>query len=231
MVALKHICELRSIVPNSCSLTTEPSAQSTDMAEPLSVLASVAGVATAGVAISKMIYEIAHTVKHAPKEVSEMAGELSLLSSVMRYLRSALAEYIDVCKPRLIKDIRGTVSKIHDLHRQIKDVTKNSTSSFYRVELLFKSPKTKNLLAQIEGFKNSVSVMLTTVQLAAAKKQLKMYVSFIPTQRLELERANATRTDLRSWLQRPTLVRFDSCLRTCSSPIKTPLNGFGGSKH
>ncbi|CAN9472898.1 unnamed protein product [Alternaria alternata] len=144
------------------------------MAEPLSILASVAGVATAGVAISKMIYEIAHTVKHAPKEVSEMAGELSLLASVLRYLRSALAEYIHVCKSRLIKDIRGTVSKIHDLHRQIKDLTKNSTSSFYRVELLFKSPKTKNLLAQIEGFKNSVSVMLTTVQLAAAKKQLKI---------------------------------------------------------
>ncbi|RYO72156.1 hypothetical protein AA0113_g1472 [Alternaria arborescens] len=144
------------------------------MAEPLSILASIAGVATAGVAISKMIYEIAHTVKHAPKEVSEMAGELSLLASVLRYLRSALAEYIDVCKSRLIKDIRGTVSKIHGLHRQIKDLTKNSTSSFYRVELLFKSPKTKNLLAQIEGFKNSVSVMLTTVQLAAAKKQLKI---------------------------------------------------------
>jgi hypothetical protein len=143
------------------------------MAEPLSVLASVAGVATAGVAISKMIYEIVHTVKHAPKEVSEMAGELSLLSSVLRYLRSALSECVDVCKPRLIKDIRGTVSKIRGLHKQIKELTKNSTSSFYRIGLVFKSPRTRNLLAQIEGFKNSVSVMLTTVQLAAAKKQLK----------------------------------------------------------
>ncbi|KAF2676161.1 hypothetical protein K458DRAFT_397182 [Lentithecium fluviatile CBS 122367] len=144
------------------------------MAEPLSVLASVAGIATAGVAISKMIYEIAHTVKHAPREVSEMAGELSLLSSVLRYLRSALAECIDVCKSRLIKDIRRTVSKIHNLHEEIKELTKNSASSFYRVGLLFKSPRTKNLLAQIEGFKGSVSVMLTTVQLAAAKKQLKL---------------------------------------------------------
>jgi hypothetical protein len=147
------------------------------MADPLSVLASVAGVATAGVAISKMIYEIAHTVKHAPREVSDMAGELSLLSSVLRHLRGALADCIDVCKPRLIKDIRGTVSKIYDLHRQIKELSKNSLSSFYRLGLLFRSPKTKSLLAQIEGFKNSVSVMLTTVQLAAAKKQLKVYVA------------------------------------------------------
>lgn len=144
------------------------------MSDPLSVLAGIAGVATAGLAISKMMYEIAHTVKHAPKEVSEMAGELTLLSSVLRHLRSAMAECIDMCKPRLIRDIRGTVSKIKDLHAKIKDLTKNSTRSFYRVELLFKSPKTKNLLEQVGAFKDSVAVMISTVQLAVAKKQLKL---------------------------------------------------------
>jgi hypothetical protein len=144
------------------------------MADPLSVVASIAGIATASVAISKVIYEIAHTVKHAPKEVAHMAGEMTLLSSVLRHLRSALAECIDSCKPRLITDIRTTVSKIKHLHAEIKDLTKNSTRTLYRVELLFKSVRTKNLLAQIEGFKSSVAVMLTTVQLAVAKKQLFM---------------------------------------------------------
>lgn len=144
------------------------------MVDPLSVVASIAGIATASVAISKVIYEIAHTAKHAPKEVTEMAGEMTLLSSVLRHLRSALAECIDSCKLRLITNVRKAVSKIKHLHAEIKNLTKNSTRTIYRVELLFKSVQTKTLLAQIEGFKSSVAVMLMTVQLAVVKKQLSM---------------------------------------------------------
>jgi hypothetical protein len=41
--------------------------------DPLSPTASIAGVTTAGVALSKAIYELTSSIRGAPKEVSDIA--------------------------------------------------------------------------------------------------------------------------------------------------------------
>jgi hypothetical protein len=141
------------------------------MADPLSILAGLAGVATAGVTISICLYDMAHTIKNAPKQIRATAQELSLLSSVLRSLRGAIRDSRDVCKPRLIKDLKDVLRRIRSLYRDIKSMAEASTSSMYRLKALFTSSKTEALLKKVAAFKSTIHLILGTVQLAAIQKR------------------------------------------------------------
>lgn len=141
------------------------------MADPLSVLASIAGVATAGLAISSALYDIAQNIKRAPREVSEMAKDLSLLSSILRQLRKAIQDNPAICRNRLIKDTKSIVKQIRKIYRDIRKLTQDSTSSLYRLKLFFKSSKTKTMMAKIESSKSTANLILGTVQLAVLQAQ------------------------------------------------------------
>jgi hypothetical protein len=141
------------------------------MADPVSILASIAGVATAGVSISMCLYDITHTLKQAPKEVADMAKELSLLSSILRNLRSVIKQSAGLCKPRLIADTKEVLGKIKGVFRDIKALARDSCSALNRLKWLFRSSRAKAMLARIEGFKATVNLILGTLQLAAIQKQ------------------------------------------------------------
>lgn len=141
------------------------------MADPLSVLAGIAGVATAGVQTSMSLYNIAHRIKRAPKEVAEMATELSLLASVLQNMRSVMEQSFDLCKPQLIADTKSILLRINELFDAIRELTRVSSSSLYRLKLLFRSSRTKEFLARVESFKATISLVLGTIQLAALHNQ------------------------------------------------------------
>lgn len=137
------------------------------MAEPLPVLASIAGGATAGLAISSALYDMAQRIKRAPKEVSEMAKGLSLLSLILRHLRKAMQDNQEICQDNLIKDIKGLLKRIRKLYQEVKNLTEDGSSSLVELKSYFKSPETKVLMSKIESFKSILNLILATVQLAA----------------------------------------------------------------
>jgi hypothetical protein len=146
------------------------------MADPLSVVASIAGIVTAGLTISSGLYAITDRIKSAPEEVSDMAKELSMLSAVLQNLRSEMKHNIHLCKSSLILKTRDMVSKIRR-SRDAKQLTNNSGSSLYSLKLRFRGPKTKRLMGEIEAFKLTLNVILATVQLAALRVERKKSVS------------------------------------------------------
>lgn len=109
------------------------------MADPLSVIASIAGVVTAGVTISTGLYEIANNLITAPDEVAQMAKELSILASILRNLRTTMTASVDLCKPRLIEDMEELLAKIRAIYNDVKELTRNRGSNLYSLKLLFKS--------------------------------------------------------------------------------------------
>ena len=143
--------------------------------DPLSIAASIAGVATAGVTISIALYDVAHSIKSAPKGVVSLAQELSMLSSILRSLRSTIREHPEVCKKRLVDDTNQILKGVRDVHKDIKAMMLDSTSNFYRLKLVFKSPKTKAIMAKVDSFKSTLNLILGTVQLAVLKKQGNTY--------------------------------------------------------
>jgi hypothetical protein len=136
------------------------------MADPLSIAAGIAGVATAGVTISMGLYDLAHKIKHAPKEVADLAQELSFLSSLLCSLRSTIRDYAHLCKTRLITDTKDILKNISRVYSDIQDLAIDSSSSFYHLKLLFKSSKTRAIMAKVEGFKSTVNLVQNTLQLA-----------------------------------------------------------------
>jgi hypothetical protein len=141
------------------------------MADPLSITASIAGVATAGVTISMGLYDLAHKIKNAPKEVSVLAQELSFLSSLLRSMRRMIRDHAHLCKKRLITDTKDILKNIRGVYSDIKKLAMDSSSSFYRLKLLFKSSKTKAIMAKVEGFKSTVNLIQNTLQLAILHEQ------------------------------------------------------------
>jgi hypothetical protein len=146
------------------------------MADPISLMASLAGVSMAGIAISKGLYDITHHIKRAPKQVAEMAKELSLLSSALRTVKNAMGDNAKYCKPRLLHDLRQMLGRIRRIQKEVKEITRDSGSSMYRLKLVFKSARTKKLLAQIDAYKNTLNIILTALQMAALKTQAKRWV-------------------------------------------------------
>lgn len=141
--------------------------------DPLSIAASIAGVATAGVTISIALYDVAHALKSAPKGIVSLAQELSLLSSILRSLQSTIREHPKICKKRLVDDTNQILSGVRTVHKDIKEMMLDSTSNFYRLKLAFKSPKTKSIMAKVESYKSTLNLILGTVQLAVLKSQNK----------------------------------------------------------
>jgi hypothetical protein len=139
--------------------------------DPLSITASIAGVATAGITISMGLYDLAHKIKHAPKEVADLAQELSFLSSLLRSLRSNMRDHAHLCKRRLLTDTKDILRNIRGAYSDIKKLAMDSSSNFYRLKLVFKSSKTKAIIAKIEGLKSTVNLIQNTLQLAILHKQ------------------------------------------------------------
>lgn len=141
------------------------------MAEPLSLLASIAGVATAGATIAIGLAELAHTIKHAPKEVVDLANELTFLSSLLQNLKLAIKSHGHLCKKKLVSDIRAILRNIRKVHVEVKKLALESSSNFYRMKLFFRAPKTKATIARVESFKATVNLIYNTLQLAILQEQ------------------------------------------------------------
>jgi hypothetical protein len=137
------------------------------MADPLSLMASIAGVATTGVAVSMSIYEMIRSLKTAPNEIKEMAKDLSILSAALRNLRRVMKDNDEVCKSRLKSDIKDALRHVRKLHSEVKRLLKRDYSGIRRVKAVFKARDAKVMLARIGGLTQAVNVMFGSVQLAA----------------------------------------------------------------
>ncbi|KAJ3580270.1 hypothetical protein NPX13_g303 [Xylaria arbuscula] len=139
--------------------------------DPLSVIASIAGVSTAGIALSRAIYDIVSSVRNAPKEASDIARGLCDLSLNLRELRRVLKGGQDICRRSLIKRVASSIKRVSRIQDEIEDLL-DITGKGVRLRWLFRKSKIQGLLYAIESHKTGINLILQTMTLAVQLKQV-----------------------------------------------------------
>lgn len=129
--------------------------------DPLSVQASVAGIATAGAALANTLFRLVRTVRHAPREIQSVAIEMSSLASTLEHLHDVLATGASCAKPSFLQGVEAVVANITSTQDEISTMISNETI-FERLRWM----KAAGLLSDIE--KHRVTVTLQTSILSAA---------------------------------------------------------------
>ncbi|KAI8628741.1 hypothetical protein F5Y19DRAFT_112493 [Xylariaceae sp. FL1651] len=139
--------------------------------DPLSIIASIAGVSTAGVSLSRAIYDVISTVRNAPKEITDIARGLSDLSFILRELRRVLKDGKDIYRRKLIRRVGSAVRRVGRVQDEIGRLLDGS-GGLAKLKWIFRKSKTMALLYTIESHKTGINMILHTMMLAVQLKQL-----------------------------------------------------------
>ncbi|KAF5974957.1 hypothetical protein FBULB1_7584 [Fusarium bulbicola] len=129
--------------------------------DPLSIIASIAGIASAGAQLSNTLFKLYKTVKNAPKEIQSVAIEMSGLTSTLEHLRDIIKSGQSYAKPQFCQAVRHVVKNIQMTQLEIDKMAADE-SMLRRVKWL----KAARLLSDIE--KHKVTLTLQIAILSAA---------------------------------------------------------------
>ncbi|KAF4473762.1 hypothetical protein FAGAP_12903 [Fusarium agapanthi] len=122
--------------------------------DPLSIIASIAGMASAGAQLSNTLFKLYKTVKNAPKEIQLVAIEMSGLTSTLEHLRDIIRSGQSCAKPQFCE----ATLQIAILSAAILVKSTNSRLSIYeKVENRFKAQAESLVLAGQASFQNDES--------------------------------------------------------------------------
>ncbi|KAI0108613.1 hypothetical protein GGR51DRAFT_514402 [Nemania sp. FL0031] len=139
--------------------------------DPLSIIASITGIATAGISLSRALYDAISTLRNAPKEVSQIARGLYELSSTFRELQRVLKEGQDIYRRKLVRRVASAIKRVSRVQREIQGLLHDS-GALTTLKWIFRKSKTMELLYTIESHKTGIGVILQTMILAVQLKQL-----------------------------------------------------------
>lgn len=133
--------------------------------DPLSLLASIAGVTTAGIQLSKAIYDLVGNFRGAPSEVSDIARSISDLSRIFNELRRALRDGSDMCRKSLLRRVKSTIRRVYSIQNDIWDLI-DGVDGLARLKWIFRRSKVRDLLWRIESHKTGISMMLQIITIS-----------------------------------------------------------------
>ncbi|KAK0622376.1 hypothetical protein B0T14DRAFT_148120 [Immersiella caudata] len=141
--------------------------------DPLSIIGSVAGVATAGVSLVSVLFETVDTYRSAPKEIGTIARGIQDLGLVLDQLVQVLSDSRDMQTRRLRKSVVSTIQRIDNIHDEVWQLIDRGESSFGRVKwTLFLKGRMRDLVARIEAHKSTVQLVCTTLLLAMQQRRV-----------------------------------------------------------
>lgn len=152
--------------------------------DPLSVAASVAGVAAMGLQLSQTIYGLISSFYEAEKEMSSFANDLSLLLMVLNELEGILRRGSRVYRQRMLRVVNDILNTCEGVFQSIsiyisphaQDTT--SSKQFQRkVCWYFESQRVRPLQAGLESLRSTLNVVLHVVHLA---RVIEAAESFLP---------------------------------------------------
>ena len=141
--------------------------------DPISVAASVAGIAATSLQLSETIYELISTFYEAEKEMSSIANGLSLLAVVLRELEGILQQDPRMYRRRMVRVVKEILENCENIFQSISGfVTENpqnpwSSKQFQRrIWWYFQLHRVRPLQAGLESMKSTINVLLHVVNLA-----------------------------------------------------------------
>ncbi|KAF4343536.1 hypothetical protein FBEOM_2562 [Fusarium beomiforme] len=133
--------------------------------DPLSIIASIAGIASAGAQLSNTLFRLYKTVRHAPKEIQSVAIEMSGLTVTLEHLRDIITTGRAYAKPQFCDAVRHVVKNIETTQQEISKMVADETM-LRRV----KWRKAATFLSDIEKHKVTLTLQITILSAAVLVK-------------------------------------------------------------
>ena len=140
--------------------------------DPLTVAASVAGIAATGLQLSQTIYDLVTTFTEAENEMMSVANNLSLLAAVFIELEGVLRRDLRVYRHRMIRAVNDILKNcegiFQNISKYISVMPRQKLSKQFRRKVLwyFQRHRVRPLQAGLESMKSTLNVLLHVVQLA-----------------------------------------------------------------
>jgi hypothetical protein len=153
------------------------------MADPLSIAASILGVASAGIKLSSTLYLYTETVINADKTIREIARDLSITSSVVTELGTLLGQDLEnKIQPEALVTARDAVCSCDEVFNEIQQELdkhlsfssngKSSLVNLRRLKWPLVQPKMNILQVRLERLKNTLVLVLGVISYAGRVNQV-----------------------------------------------------------
>ncbi|CVK97529.1 uncharacterized protein FMAN_11568 [Fusarium mangiferae] len=133
--------------------------------DPLSIIASIAGIASAGAQLSNTLFKLYKTVKNAPREIQLVAIEMSGLTSTLEHLHDIIRTGQSYAKPQFCDAVRHVVKNIQVTQEEIDKMVADE-SMLRRVKWL----KASRLLSDIDKHKVTLTLQIAILSAAVLVK-------------------------------------------------------------
>ena len=148
----------------------------------VSAVGSIAGVAAAGIQLSKFLYDQYGVIKSSSHEIQNIANNVSLLSMVLEELDGVLDEDQVHFRPQLQEAARTITSRCAIIFKDIKKHTEVSQNQRGRklsekLSWYFKRERVKPLCLSLESLKSTLNIVLHVIQLAKMTSNVEEYPS------------------------------------------------------
>jgi hypothetical protein len=146
------------------------------MADPVTIIATIYGVAGAGLKLSVGLYSILDKYDTALDAIENIASDLNFFAIVLEELGDFLNVSADqsVASDRLIESIEQIMAKCQMLFKEINRMIFRANGDKkskigQRIEWFFKEGKVRNVKAVLDSLKATLGVMLQTLKLKTAR--------------------------------------------------------------
>jgi hypothetical protein len=142
------------------------------MAEPVSLIASIIGLVTAGKTFSECIYTLSETIDSARADLTSIADDIKVFCSVLNHLRSILKRR--KCPKEFLKDIEVIVGKCKRVFSQINTIVgkMQKRCNSEKVDIVtgckwhYKKSEVQKLKVSLESLKTTLQLMLMVLLVA-----------------------------------------------------------------
>ncbi|KAM0355143.1 hypothetical protein ACHAPU_001004 [Fusarium lateritium] len=133
--------------------------------DPVSIIASIAGITTAGVQISSTLFRLVKTYRNAPAEIRAMAIEMAGLTVTLEHLRDILDTGHSFTKPLFFEGVKHVIKNIQSTQQEIHKMVDDQT-----ILARFKWLKSRRLLSDIDKHKVTLTLQITILSAAVLVK-------------------------------------------------------------
>jgi hypothetical protein len=146
------------------------------MADPITIISTIYGVAGAGLKLSVGLYSILDKYDTALDAIENIASDLNLFVIVLEELGDLLNVPADqsIASDRLVESIKQIMAKCQVLFKQINRMIFRANGDKkskigQRIEWFFKEGKVRNVKAVLDSLKATLALMLQTLKVKTAR--------------------------------------------------------------
>ncbi|KAF1833788.1 hypothetical protein BDW02DRAFT_499724 [Decorospora gaudefroyi] len=135
------------------------------MAEVVGIIASALTVGECAAQLSLALFSVVQTLRNAPKEIADIAEEISLLAESLQTLADIIGAHQNLCKPALFKNTHDIILRYKQFDTEIKKLI-DTPGKLAGLKWFINKPKAKGLLKKVEGIKTALVLELNIIRLA-----------------------------------------------------------------